>query len=411
MLAYLFFALGLPALAWLPASPPGGVSLQAFTSSKTSKIRGVNLGSQFLIEPWMSRQAWADIGCTGAEAEFQCVKNNFGGDINRASAAFQRHWASWITRNDINKMLSYGLNTIRIPLGWWMKEDLVKSGEYFPKGGFTHLENICRWATDAGMYIIIDLHGVPGTQLERQPFTGNSSDRAYFYQSDYQSGRSYEFLSWMTQQILINPVFKNVGAIGVINEPKFNTIDGDTKWMVEHYYGSAIDSIRNVEASRGVSGNSRLHIMLMDDLWGSGSRDPTSSLTAGQKSFLLFDDHNYQEGPTSGKDAAGIIAYACGDNRVTALEPGNTKVVGEFAMALSQSSGLRPETNYKSFYQSYFAAQQWQYEKTNGWVFWTWKTDQRDLGNWLQWSYSGAVENGLISTNLNAQLAANPCQK
>ena len=36
-----------------------------------------------------------------------------------------------------------------------MKEDLVKSGEYFPKGGFTYLENICRWATDAGMYIII----------------------------------------------------------------------------------------------------------------------------------------------------------------------------------------------------------------------------------------------------------------
>lgn len=103
------------ASAWLPGS---------------GKIRGVNVGSMFVYEPWMDQTEWSNIGCGGQQSEFDCV-SSLGQD--GANGAFQGHWESWINANDLDEMMSYNLNTIRIPLGYWLKEDLVDSSERFPK--------------------------------------------------------------------------------------------------------------------------------------------------------------------------------------------------------------------------------------------------------------------------------------
>jgi aryl-phospho-beta-D-glucosidase BglC (GH1 family) len=59
-----------------------------------------------------------------------------------------------------------------------MNEALIGSDEYYPRGGsIDDLHNVCRWATSAGMYIIIDLHGAPGVQAKDQAFTGRVSIR------------------------------------------------------------------------------------------------------------------------------------------------------------------------------------------------------------------------------------------
>ncbi|GME33684.1 Endo-beta-glucanase [Neofusicoccum parvum] len=404
----------LPSLthAWLPTAPPPGTSLSTFKS--TSKIRGVNLGSQFIIEPWMARSSWQTLGCGETQAEFQCIRDKFGGDIAKASKAWQGHWASWITNADLDEMVGAGLNTIRIPVGWWMKEDLVKSGEYFPKGGFAYLQSLCEHAASKGMYVIIELHGAPGTQNANQPFTGNYSDKPYFYQSDYQSGRAYQFLTWLTTAIHTTSSFRTVGAVGILNEPKFNSpSDPDIRWTTEHYYGSAIDAIRTAETALSTTPQAALTITLMDDLWHdlSGSTDPAAHLTAAQKTGLLFDDHNYEQSPAAGLSPEQVVAYACGDDRRTGRQPGDAKFVGEWAVALGQTgAGFTPETANKAFWSQYFSAQQWQYERTRGWAWWAWKVEGGErLANWLQWSYKGLVENGIVSKNLNAQLAANTC--
>lgn len=72
-------------------------------------------------------------------------------------------------------MRKYGLNTICIPVGYWLKEDLVDAdSEHFPRGGLTYLADICDWAAEAGIYIIMDCHGLPGAQQAKQSFTGQA---------------------------------------------------------------------------------------------------------------------------------------------------------------------------------------------------------------------------------------------
>lgn len=137
---------------WLPGSE----------NNSRGKIRGVDLGSLFVFEPWMASDIWANnIGCGNQNSEFDCV--NYLGQ-SQANTVFQAHWSSWITQSDIQKMADYGLNTVRIPVGYWMYEDIVYSSEYFPQGGFDYLLQVCDWAREQGFYIIIDLHGAPYSQ-------------------------------------------------------------------------------------------------------------------------------------------------------------------------------------------------------------------------------------------------------
>ena len=161
--------------AWMPTwdEEPlarGNLRRQAPAFPGTSKIRGVNLGSQFVVEPWMASNEWSTMGCGSTASEFDCVSM-----LGQAAAntTWAKHWSTWTTKADITKMVSYGLNTIRIPVGYWIREDLVYSdSEHFPQGGLHYLEQICGWASDAGMYIIIDLHGAPGAQVAGNPDTG-----------------------------------------------------------------------------------------------------------------------------------------------------------------------------------------------------------------------------------------------
>lgn len=148
---------------WLPSS---------------SKIRGVNLGSMFVFESWLAENSWSSIGCTNQYSEFDCVSAQGQATAN---TSFASHWDSWITEDDIAKMSSYGLNTIRIPVGYWIREDIVYSdSEHFPQGGLAYLEKVCGWASNYGFYIIIDLHGAPGAQVAQNSDTGQVSSTSLY---------------------------------------------------------------------------------------------------------------------------------------------------------------------------------------------------------------------------------------
>lgn len=119
----------------------------------------------------------------------------------------------------------------------------------------------------------------------------------------------------------------------------------------------------------------------MDELWGSG--DPNQSLT--DLYFAAYDDHRYLKYDTSvavSKDS--YISTSCNDNR----DSNYPTIVGEFCLSppddVQWNSDWEPDSN-KDFYKQWFAAQAQSYEKQQGWIFWTWKSQ---LGDY-RWSYSG----------------------
>lgn len=245
------------------------------------KIQGVNLGSLFVIEKWMAEEEWKSMGCEGQWSEFDCV-SHLGQDT--ANQVFKSHWATWITEGDFDQMKRVGLNAVRIPVGYWMKEDLVYTdSEHFPQGGIDYLDIVAGWASARNFYIVIDLHGAPGAQNGGNPSTGQvgpanllktssyillyaktalsefASSPGFF--KDYQYERAYSFLEWMTDRIHMNANYTGVGMIEVANEPVQDT--SQTATMRSDFYPRAYDRIRAAEDAAGVPAESQLHIQYM----------------------------------------------------------------------------------------------------------------------------------------------------
>ena len=120
----------------------------------------------------MANDEWNSMGCGGTNDEWKCVEA-IGQEA--ADAAWATHWDTWITKEDIDQIASYGLNTIRVPVGFWIKEDLVYDDEFYPRGGLEYLDRLVGWAREAGLYVIMDLYGGPGSQYPNQQFTGHVS--------------------------------------------------------------------------------------------------------------------------------------------------------------------------------------------------------------------------------------------
>ncbi|MCJ1287085.1 hypothetical protein MMC26_006433 [Xylographa opegraphella] len=362
------------------------------------EIRGVNLGSMFIVETWMASTEWANMGCGSALSEFDCVAAL---GQTQANSAWRTHWSTWITEADIQEMTSYGLNTIRIPVGYRIFEQLVYTdSEHFPQGGLAYLEQVCGWATHAGMYIIIDLHGAPGAQVAQQPFTGQCASpspwlllhyhasTAGFY-ADYQYQRAYWFLGNMTELIFNgqHPAYAGVGMLEIVNEPLPN------ESLISEYYPNALAAIRAVEARYNVPAAKQLNIQMMDARWGAGNPDTAlHDLT-----LTAYDDHRYLKyssaPPTTQAD---YLQTSCSDQ----LGGNWPLLVGEWSLSPATVNQDDPDlTNSAAnmaFYTHWWSAQVQAYEMQDGWVFWSWKTD---LGDY-RWDYRLAVRSGVIPSNV-----------
>lgn len=343
---------------------------------------------------------------TYAQSEFDCMLTNYRNNRAGGNAAFARHWQTWITPDTVQSVHDVGLNTIRIPIGYWSYSDIVdKASEPFADPGpmLQALDAVIAKCADLGMYVIIDLHGAPGGQQE-DAFTGQLNRPAGFY-NNYNFDRASKWLAWMTRRIHTTPSYRaSVGMIEVLNEPVSQhdgsryPAPGQVPGLTDTFYPSALRAVRDVERSLGISSDKQLHIQFMDNKWASGN--PRSTSTVANDPLTAFDDHNYigfsfPPGPDGRGSKQKLMERACTDHRQENGE--NFKITGEWS--LTSDVDWRDDSN-KQFYKNWFTAQQQMYEEPgmSGWVFWTWKTELEDP----RWTYSYLTYLGLIPADAAA---------
>jgi glucan 1,3-beta-glucosidase len=119
------------------------------------KIRGVNLGGWFVLEPWITPSIfdqWADGGGVVDEYTYTQALGK-----PQALSLLQQHWNTWITESDFQEIAAVGLNHVRIPLGYWALVAL--DGEPYVQGQLDVLTNVLGWARTYGLKVLLDLHG------------------------------------------------------------------------------------------------------------------------------------------------------------------------------------------------------------------------------------------------------------
>ena len=116
-------------------------------------IKGVNLGNWLVLEKWMSPGLFAG---TTAEDEYY-LPTQLPRDVYEAR--IRTHRAEYITERDFTRIKAMGMNTVRIPVPYFIFGDR----EPFI-GCVEELDRALCWAERFGLKILVDLHTAPDSQ-------------------------------------------------------------------------------------------------------------------------------------------------------------------------------------------------------------------------------------------------------
>lgn len=116
-------------------------------------IKGVNLGNWLVLEKWMSPGLFAG---TTAEDEYY-LPTQLPREVYEAR--IRTHRAEYITERDFTRIKAMGLNTVRIPVPYFIFGDR----EPFI-GCVEELDKAFQWAERYGLKILVDLHTAPDSQ-------------------------------------------------------------------------------------------------------------------------------------------------------------------------------------------------------------------------------------------------------
>ncbi|KAK9451701.1 glycoside hydrolase superfamily [Limtongia smithiae] len=380
------------------------------------KVRGVDLGGWFVLEPYINLSLFRQFESSGNIPVDEYHFTQYLGQAE-ALAQLQTHWDTWITQDDFTQMAAAGLNHVRIPIGYWAFQ--LGAGDPYVQGQIPYLERALGWARAANIKVWIDLHGAPGSQ---NGFDNSGLRDSYNWQTDYNLALTNSVLDQIIATYSAFEWNDVIVAIQPVNEPLGTIMNMD---LVRQYYQYAYSTLR---------GNSDIVLAIHDAFQSPPAWN--GFMTYPDYTHVILDTHQYQvfsAGELS-RDVDTHIAVACGVGAMIA-EVELWTVVGEWSAALTDCAewlngvnrGARYDGSYDSspFYGScetrwdfstwsdtdkmnsrrYVEAQLDAYEhNSQGWIFWCWKTE-----NAIEWDFKALLANGIMPSPLTDRQYPGQC--
>lgn len=380
------------------------------------KVRGVNLGGWLVLEPWITPsifQPWANGG--GVVDEY-----TFTQKLGKSAAQnqLQNHWNTWITEADFQEIASFGLNHVRIPIGYWALNPL--NGDPYVQGQLPILDKAIGWARKAGLKVMLDLHGAPGSQ---NGFDNSGKYGGIAWQQGDTTSQTLKAIRNLAERYASQSDV--VSSIQLLNEPANWGLNMD---KVRQFYRDGWGTVRDSNGATAVV----MHDAFMDVQSWNGFANSESGLNN-----VILDTHIYQifsDGEVGQKPCAHVQS-ACG-NAGKLANTDKWTIVGEWTGAQTDCAkwlnglgkGARydnsfPESTYhgdcqgkregtvdgllqvdKTNLEYYVEAQLDAYEARSGWIFWTWKTESAP-----EWHFQNLTRAGLIPQPLTSRKHPNQC--
>ncbi|QRW25424.1 Cellulase (glycosyl hydrolase family 5 protein) [Rhizoctonia solani] len=408
-----------PPTSTSPLSPSGTASASAsaypsptaFDYSK-DKIRGVNLGGWLLLEPWITPSLFEN---TGNEQIVDEYTFNTLQDAATVRRILREHWETWIVEDDFRKIAEAGLNHVRLPFGYWSVPRPGNDPTPYNPDAWPYVMKAIDWARKYNLFVIMDIHGAPGSQ-NGYDNSGQRMNMPQWHTSAAYVNQTLDVVAWLAQTFG-GPEYENlVTMIQLMNEPA--GFYPEVLSVMRDYYQRSYWIIRPI--------SNHLLVALHDgfqplSIWSTRTNVPSPENT-------IMDTHIYQifnDAQVTMSWDAKLKATCDQGNTLasyTAREDGFRTYVGEWTTSYTDcakwlngrgvgarldgtragSSFLRTceditgtmdkfSESYKTWLRRYWDAQTIAFERGNGWVYWTWKTEIAD-----EWSYSKGLEGGWI---------------
>ena len=145
------------------------ILLLLFSTIESNKIRGVNIGSYFVLEPYITPSLFYQfIGLNNIVVSDSYNFCKYLGP-KEANRQLTYHWDNWINFEKLNTLKSYGINTIRIPIADWMfipyeVYNITENNIRCFDNSLLYLDKLFNYCDKLDLNIILDLHAMKDSQ-------------------------------------------------------------------------------------------------------------------------------------------------------------------------------------------------------------------------------------------------------
>lgn len=389
-------------------------------------IYGVNIGGWLVLEAYITPSLFEAFG--GADSTKPVDEYHFCKTYGKEQAqeVLQNHWSTWITESDFQEMASYGLNFVRIPIGYWAFQTL--EDDPYVQGQVEYLDQALGWCKQYNLKAWIDLHGVPGSQ---NGFDNSGLRDVLSWQDvSYYTELTYSVLGEISNKYSADEYADVVIGIELVNEPLGPDLDYS---MLLDYYNQGYGVVRD-------SGD--VPVIIHDAFFQGDYRwDDVLNTEIDPSVWDVILDHHHYQIFSVGELERSIddhVQFACSLG-VTEGKEYHSTLCGEWTAALTDCAkwlngvnrGARWDATYqndtplgtcdhlyladydyftdesvRSTYRKYVEAQMdaYTHNKMNGWVFWCWKTE-----NLIEWDFKQLVSLNIIPQPLTSREYWNQC--
>ncbi|KAL0947037.1 hypothetical protein HGRIS_013179 [Hohenbuehelia grisea] len=346
---------------YTPAALPS-VTFPAFDQTEADMYRyrkqqAVNLGSWFVQENWMTPSLFV---CAAGKRISELDVASGWGSTDSARALLERHWDTFITQSDFDYLARIGINTVRLPLGYWsLGPDFCKDTPFAPVAdvylnSWDRVRSAINMAARAGIGVLVDLHGAVGSQ-NGQSHSGISDGSTNLFKVPANMDRTIDALKFLVQQF---SDVNNVVGIQVLNEPQ-------NVQTLYDFYTRAINEMRNTTT-----------IALPLYMHNGFDLQRCTDYNAGRADFVVQDHHSYFVFTSS--DAAESASNHTADINTSverSLADASTRqldrvIIGEWSCALTPQS-LSQESDPVKARRDFCTGQLDVYNNvSSGWAFW-----------------------------------------
>lgn len=341
--------------------------------SMPAKLHGVNLGGWLLLEKWIKPSLFA--GQTAGDEYSLCQALG----KERAAALLKQHRETWITADDFKWLAAHGINAVRLPVGYWVAEE---NPPFIT--GLETMDWAFRTAKTHGLSVLLDLHGVPGSQ-NGWDHSGRQGTLGW-HTSKENIAHSLNVIEDLAARCKSHD---NLLGIELVNEPRQDVpIE-----ILKTYYQDGYQRVRKH------LGKERAAVVIHDSF---RAFEWENFMTEPDHDNVILDTHLYQcfSDQDQQRDIGSQIEVAAVERKqqLDKMQQQHACVVGEWSLGLPSKSleGLDPFARDAAM-RAFGAAQLVSYEGTRGWFFWTYRTEEgggwslRDCINrgWLPEKFGG----------------------
>lgn len=251
-------------------------------------LRGVNAGGWLLQEMWMCPTSYNG-GVQDQKTLEAKLINRFG--FKQAEELLNVYYDNFWTEEDFDICASHGMNVIRLPF-WYL--NIVGEQGNDKKNGFDRIDWFVREAGKRGIYVILDMHGAPGSQNDEDHSGDVNSNKGLWQGPDVMFNQSLFIKVWekVAEHYKDNPI---VAGYDLLNEP-YCAEGNFTNEQVWNLYDRTYDAIRNIDAN---------HIIIMEATWEPYDL-PNPNVYGWKNIMYEYHSYNYDNQTDAGAQLTSI---------------------------------------------------------------------------------------------------------